>query len=724
MGSLFKRSIQLCLLFTILLTDCSKARTTHHPDAGTDMSMGTGGTGTGGKGAGGVSGIGGNIGSGGIIGVGGITGIGGTNGTGGITGVGGTPGTGGVIVSAPPVGAALGIVLNWVNPYDPDLIFADVARHGAWLPISETSLELGADGWPVGPGRLSVLLDDNNSMGVIAGDYKASFTGQSTVRTVNGGGSVTNLTYTASTNTSTFVSTIHENDNVVFEFGSAIKNFKLMRPGLPLDVGTAATRFNPAWLSAVSYGSVLRCIAMCGPGLEIAGGGSLNGTNANYDVYWSYADAVVDGVQPWQSNHAYAYGSLITNRSHVYRARIAGTSAATGIGPVGGGSWGQGAEVVDGGVHWTLASRIRPSETAYSFHGVPWEDLILLANARHSPIWINLPYFANDNYVRKLARTFRYGSDASGEPYTSTQANPVWPPLDPGLAVYLEQANELWNWAYGLTTEASNLMNANLSASDFHQIHYNTNPNDYWSGLWRDAMFYAVRNSLLWREVWGDAAMMTIVRPIYAGQMDYGMGGPTGTTAQAATNNLYTSIYQALLYVQNTWGINGPATVGGIVSPKQSVSYYLYGIATAPYLDNIDNVDLTNAVNADALFTTLNRALNFRKPQIDYWKHFANINGIKFVCYEWGTEVGASFSAATTVAWSDPRLRTLLHTMGDYLWNVTPPTGYTYSSNIIDTINITNSIGNGTFGILQHVDDPRTTQRWLAMQDLLQDLLH
>jgi hypothetical protein len=624
--------------------------------------------------------------------------------------------------SPPRTGPALGVVLNWVNPYDPDLIFADAARHGAWLPISGNSLELGADGWPVGPSQLSVLLDDNNSLGAVAGDYHGSFTGQSTVTPVNGGGAVSNLVYDPGTSTTTFVSTVRENDNVTFQFGSAIKNFKLMRPGLPVDVGTASTRFNPAWLQAVSYGSVLRCLAMCGPGLEIAAGSSLNGVNGNYDVYWSFADAVADGVPAWQPNRAYAYGALVTNRSHVYRARLAGTSASSGSGPVGGGNWGDGAEVIDGGVHWTLANRIRPSETAYAFHGVPWEDLILLANARGKAIWLNLPYFANDNYMRKLARLFRYGSDANGEPYSSAQSNPVWPPLNPGIAVYLEHANELWNWSYGLTQEASDSMNANLSAGDVHQINFNTPASNQWSGLWRDAMFYAVRNSLLWREVWGDAGMMTVVRPVYAGQLDYGMGGATGSAGQASPSNQATAIFQALQYVKDTWGSAGPATVAGLTNPRRPVSYYLFGIAPAPYLDNIDNVDLNNGGNVDALFTMLNRGLGLRKPQIDYWKHSAAANGIKFLCYEWGTEVGAHFAAATSAAWSDPRLRTLLHGMGDYLWNASPPGGYTYDKSVIDVMNITNSIGDGTFGVLQHVDDPRTGPRWQAMQDLAAEL--
>src|ERR1035437_4950908 len=47
--------------------------------------------------------------------------------------------------------------------------------------------------------------------------------------------------------------------------------------------------------------------------------------------------------------------------------------------------------------------------------------------------------------MRKFAQLIRYGSDGVN-PYDHYVANPVYPPLNPNLRIYLEHANEL-PWA-------------------------------------------------------------------------------------------------------------------------------------------------------------------------------------------------------------------------------------------------------------------------------------
>ncbi|NBB80053.1 MAG: hypothetical protein GVY36_11525, partial [Verrucomicrobia bacterium] len=76
--------------------------------------------------------------------------------------------------------------------------------------------------------------------------------------------------------------------------------------------------------------------------------------------------------------------------------------------------------------------------------GIAWEHVVALANQTGLDPWICVPHLATDTYVRKLANLFRYGSDGT-EPYTSPQANPVYPPLDPGLQVWVEYSNEIWS---------------------------------------------------------------------------------------------------------------------------------------------------------------------------------------------------------------------------------------------------------------------------------------
>ena len=77
--------------------------------------------------------------------------------------------------------------------------------------------------------------------------------------------------------------------------------------------------------------------------------------------------------------------------------------------------------------------------------GVPWEWMIELSNRTGRDAWVNVPHAASDEYARKMAQVFRYGSDENGEPYDAPQEDPVHPPLDPSLKLYVEYSNEIWS---------------------------------------------------------------------------------------------------------------------------------------------------------------------------------------------------------------------------------------------------------------------------------------
>lgn len=76
--------------------------------------------------------------------------------------------------------------------------------------------------------------------------------------------------------------------------------------------------------------------------------------------------------------------------------------------------------------------------------GIAWEYMISLANELGKDLWICVPHLATETYVTKLAQLMRYGSDGR-EPYTSPQANPVYPPLREDLRLYVEYSNEIWS---------------------------------------------------------------------------------------------------------------------------------------------------------------------------------------------------------------------------------------------------------------------------------------
>lgn len=152
--------------------------------------------------------------------------------------------------------------------------------------------------------------------------------------------------------------------------------------------------------------------------------------------------------------------------------------------------------------------------------GQPWELLIALANETGNDVWLNVPVKADDDYIRKLAQLVRYGSDGVN-PYPHTQAKPVYPPLKPGLKVYVEYGNELWNagpgflgfgWALGL----ANTHKANPT----HPIAYDgATAGDQYLALRRWIAYRSATLSQTFRSVFGDAAMMSTVRPILASQV-------------------------------------------------------------------------------------------------------------------------------------------------------------------------------------------------------------
>jgi hypothetical protein len=83
--------------------------------------------------------------------------------------------------------------------------------------------------------------------------------------------------------------------------------------------------------------------------------------------------------------------------------------------------------------------RPRPSESLAMQHhrdgyeqGTAWLEVIQLANRTGTDPWINVPIHADDDYITQLAQLFAEE-------------------LDAGLTVYVEYANEVWNFGFGQT---------------------------------------------------------------------------------------------------------------------------------------------------------------------------------------------------------------------------------------------------------------------------------
>jgi|GEM_PF-6060040 len=98
------------------------------------------------------------------------------------------------------------------------------------------------------------------------------------------------------------------------------------------------------------------------------------------------------------------------------------------------------------GVVWYTNSQGQPVYFEGNKHtGIAFEHMVALCNTTNKNMWINIPHLATDAYITNLARLIRFGADANGNPYTSAVSNPVWPPLNSALKVYVEYSNEIWS---------------------------------------------------------------------------------------------------------------------------------------------------------------------------------------------------------------------------------------------------------------------------------------
>ncbi len=136
--------------------------------------------------------------------------------------------------------------------------------------------------------------------------------------------------------------------------------------------------------------------------------------------------------------------------------------------------------------------------------GIAFEHMVDLANRTGKDLWINVPHMATDDYVTRLARLIRFGSDGT-EPYAEPQAEPVHPPLREDLRVWVEHSNEIWSSGYSF-------------------------PQGNWAQQQADALgiskaqFNARRASQIWslfQQEWAGADRLVRVAAIWSGQSAY-----------------------------------------------------------------------------------------------------------------------------------------------------------------------------------------------------------
>jgi hypothetical protein len=225
----------------------------------------------------------------------------------------------------------------------------------------------------------------------------------------------------------------------------------------------------------------------------------------------------------------------------------------------------------------TWADRAKPGK-AFLFDGakdgIAWEYLIALSNQTKTNMWVNIPWKASDDYIRNAAILVR-------------------DTLDPTKKVYVETANEVWNFGYPVTTIA---MNEGLA-----------------EGLSKDGS-----QALLRRYAERSAQVMKIWSEVFAGQK-------SRLVRVAATQFLANSAYTVLSF---------PASAGNFDA-----------IAVAPYfnfdLDKVPGVSTTNLSTAFAsMIDVLDKRTNVQGPEV---REMARAYGVRMITYEAGQHTLISY---------------------------------------------------------------------------------
>jgi hypothetical protein len=283
----------------------------------------------------------------------------------------------------------------------------------------------------------------------------------------------------------------------------------------------------------------------------------------------------------------------------------------------------------------TWADRTLPGQiTQNQPNGGSLEYAVELANETGKDLYINVPFYADDDYVTKLAELIKYGSDGVN-PYTSVQANPLYPPLNSGLKVYIEYSNENWN-LFSTQTDAAAIAAANAGSPINYDGLYPSNDSAGWTIAQRYVAERTVEISNDFRAVYGDSEMPgTSADPTVRPLLEWQYGGNWGQIGLDFINNYY----------DNADGLNH-------VADPHAVNYFLWGGGGAWY----SNTNNDGAATIDAIYAS---GLDGPASVLSDVQLAAQF-GLKDVGYEGGFKVGGDTSTTMQIAANvDPRAEAL-----------------------------------------------------------------
>lgn len=259
--------------------------------------------------------------------------------------------------------------------------------------------------------------------------------------------------------------------------------------------------------------------------------------------------------------------------------------------------------------------------------GIALEYQIALCNTLRADCWINIPVVADDDYVRNMALALRYGTDGT-RPYGSEQAHPVFAPLAPDLRLYVEYANEIWNSAGGFNCFQV-IQDIAGSLPEGHALQTPAT-NNSWFKMWRYPAWRVATASDIFRGVFGDAAMMSRVRPVLMTQQ----------------GNAQNTLSEALTWLD---------AYGQRQSPARSVASWLYGAGGSGYYQPAKTP--ANKTDRNAFFAPGNFPPPGMVRGIGLDAVWAANYGLRRIAYEGGPSLDNYPDAAAAALNLDARLQ-------------------------------------------------------------------
>jgi hypothetical protein len=253
--------------------------------------------------------------------------------------------------------------------------------------------------------------------------------------------------------------------------------------------------------------------------------------------------------------------------------------------------------------------------------GGAYEYAISLCNELKIDCWLNVPVLADDDYIQHLALL-------------------VKSQLDPGLKLYLEYSNELWNASPGFAQAEQNRDLAKVEVAQGQSpLNFDGETND-WYWAWRRAGKRSAEISLIFRQLFGNGAMMQRIRPVLMTQLGYADG----------------PLLQALHFMEGYY--NNPAQVR---SPKPP-NYYFYGIGGSGYYNP------KSTASPDAAFADFSDRIRWTAA-LQQDANYAAAFGLKRIAYEGGPSLEAPITDQTRPAYrNDPRIKPNMMNVHD-LWS-------------------------------------------------------